>query len=188
MPLSTVLKVIRSFSPVYISHHPNCIHYRDDVIKIRGKMVCAGCFFLYSGLVLMFPTLFLIERYSFLSPDRLALAGFLIIMPLILQTFVHFRSVILRRVVRFLAGVGAFLLAVIPFITAGSLWLKFFYLLALVILLALIRYGHVANFRKKCLPCIYHGDFSRCTGFREVSERLRKNGCDRLRILKKRNF
>jgi len=181
-------KIVWSFSPVYLSHHPNCRHYRDDVIKIGSKKICGGCFFLYFGLILTFPALILIERYSSLSPGPLALAAFFMIIPLILQTFVHFHSMVLRRSVRFLAGVGTFLLAAIPFIEDGSLWLKSFYLLALLVLLALIRYLHVANFRKKCLPCIYHGDFSRCTGFREVSERLRMNGCDPAKILKKRNF
>ena len=188
MSLTTVLRVIRSFSPVYLSHHPNCRHYRDDVIKIRGMKICGGCFFLYSGLILTILTLFLMGQYRTLDPLKIALVGFCLMMPLVIQTFIHFSSVFLRRCVRFLMGAWAFLLVVIPIKVGGSLWLKIIYLLALVMLLSLIRYHHVANFRKKCLPCIYHGDFSRCTGFREVSERLKKNGCDPSRILKKRNF
>lgn len=183
-----VLRIVGSFSPIYLSHHPNCRHYRDDVITVGRINICAGCLFLYSGLILTIPTVILMGKDRSPEPLEMALVGFFMMVPLIIRTFIHFRSVILRRCVRFLAGAGALTLAAIPFIADGSLWLKSFYLLALVMLLALIRYHHVASFRKKCMPCIYHGDFSRCTGFREVSEKLRRNGCEPVRILKKRNF
>ncbi len=186
--LSALCRIFRSFSPFYLSHHPNCRHYRDDVIKIGGKNICGGCFFLYFGLIVTIPPLILLGVYGFLSPLRLAMVGSFMIMPTLARTFMRFRSVFLRRCVKIFTGAGVLLLAAIPIIAGGSLWLRYLYLLSLVTMLAMIRYLQAANFRNICFRCIYHGDFSRCTGFREVAERLRKNGCDPSRILKKRNF
>ena len=87
-----------------------------------------------------------------------------------------------------MAGVGGILLISIPFIADVYFMLRLFLFVEFVILFSFLGYTRITSIRRRCLNCIYHGDFSICPGFRMVSNRLRENGIDPVLILKKKNF
>ncbi|MHA1688866.1 MAG: hypothetical protein ACTSUN_05950, partial [Promethearchaeota archaeon] len=56
---------IKSLTPLYLSHHPNCEAFRNHVITIRNRYFCIGCFIGYpSALLGIIIIYFLLEFFT----------------------------------------------------------------------------------------------------------------------------
>ena len=150
--------------------------------------LCGGCIFGYGGALLALLSVIIINLRYPLSPFYLAVLGLILIIPFVIQALISFPSALYRRISRFLAGAGGVLLIITPFIVdSWSVW-GILIVVELVFLFSLVSYARKNGIERKCLHCLFKGDYSRCTGFREVRNKLMGAGIDPDAVMKKKKL
>ncbi len=121
-----------------IGHHPTCEHYTSHVLRIRTRILCAGCSGLVAGatLALVGTILFFFGNIQFNFPVLVHWLGWIFVLVGLLQHYLYRLLHVQRGLVRFLVNivfvVGAFLLLASLVQLSNSLVLGS-YLLALIL-------------------------------------------------------
>jgi len=97
----------KKFNEILLSHHPDLPCFKDDVVFILGKRVCAGCLFAYPTAILF---------WFFLRPEGFESIIIAIALAIISQTRRLGHNRYLNFLFRFIAGVA------LGFGLGGFLW------------------------------------------------------------------
>lgn len=162
--------VLRS---TFVSHHPDCSHYDDHVLKIGALRLCQGCFFMYGSLALCIIAWVLghIPKLNWLDSLVLAL---LLFAPTVFHTLVGLRFRILKIISRLMVGGTIFFSLYSIFSLEGLL--KGFMLYGLFLFLAV--FGAFGNLRLQQLvtrcseSCPFGEQLPVCRGLRGTVSKL----------------
>ncbi|MHA2499654.1 MAG: hypothetical protein ACXAEL_08840 [Candidatus Hodarchaeales archaeon] len=92
--------VLRSY---FLSHHPDCSHYDDHVLKIGPLRLCQGCFFMYGSFALFIIAWILGRIPKLRWLDSLALA-LLLFIPTVFHALIGLRFRIFKIFGRLMLG------------------------------------------------------------------------------------
>ncbi len=166
---------LKSFFPMFLSHHPECDKFEDHTIKIAGLKLCIGCFIGYPTAILTFLVL---NYFSFIKliPIQLTLLlgivfiSFFFLSPL--NLIKNRNSKICQKVI---IGIGAALLLMwimeLPNLKRVNLYIAYN---TLYFLLLVLNLYHVYGNLNKCYKCETPFDWGRCSGFCSIRKRIEK--------------
>lgn len=87
----------------FLSHHPDCSHYDDHVLKIGPLRLCQGCFFMYGSLAVCIIAWMIGSLPKLNWLDSLALA-LLLFIPTVFHTLIGLRFRIFKIIGRLMLG------------------------------------------------------------------------------------
>jgi len=62
--LNGALLTLKSFFPLFLSHHPECKHFKGHTIKVGKVRLCIGCFIGYPSAILGIFLIYVIDLKS----------------------------------------------------------------------------------------------------------------------------
>jgi len=163
--------------PYLTSHHPECDYYRDDYLTINGVKLCVGCTFGYSTAIIILIIDFVTKFWRNISTISLF---FLVSFSLLIE-LIYYSGLLKNKYFKIISKIFLGVLAsiVILEILYSSLREPF------KLILAFVAYGLINNtltgirlyrIEKTCRKCPMYNDFPLCNGFKEIIEKLERDG------------
>ncbi|MFW5928664.1 MAG: hypothetical protein ACOCSL_05605 [Thermoplasmatota archaeon] len=157
------LHVLRENRKYFLSHHPDCSEFEDDVYHFMGKKFCVGCFTAYptAGIIIMLWILGLIRistTYAFLIGLSLGSIQFLSLTSI---SDMKFGKIIIKVFLGL--GIGFFIIAIFSLpVTLVLRLLLFFISLNVAGFFSFLR---MRKIKARCEECEFEKDWSICPGF-----------------------
>jgi hypothetical protein len=175
MELVKALRSIGYSFPHFISHHPHCRWYEEDVLHIGKWRLCWGCIVAYPVALLTLIILMVTGAHDLVQWYILLVLGF---------AFGSFELISLWRkgrgfrhhLIKIFLGVGLAFATTGVFIIPVHIVIRivvFFQLLLIAGALASLR---ILQMERKCKRCSWKGNWMRCPGFEEMNSKLEKEG------------
>lgn len=172
--LARAWAVLKACKPILLSHHPECDHYAEHTLRVRGARLCIGCFVSFPTAVGAFFLFYYAGLFALLDTRGHFLVG-LAFTAVHLLSFTRYLKKRRGKVLKaFLVGIGmAFLVASVWFSTLPPglkpvvvlvLWQVYF------VVLNLLRGWQMV---KECRHCEWAADWDRCPGMRRLMAGLR---------------
>ena len=90
----------------FFSHHPLCKNYNKEILKIHGYYICKGCTEVYTASFLSVLFLVVFNPLKELNLIQIFLIGFLSIIPSLIGNFYHFKTRLVKDLIRITLGIG----------------------------------------------------------------------------------
>lgn len=161
----TIHESWKEVSPILLSHHPNCVHFKHHTLNIGKIRLCIGCFIGYPTAILSFVgfTLFFFKSHP--VQLWLLLLGIMAFLPIFLS-FTEWTEIKLIKIgQKFLVGFGSGLILAYFFslLSPTQFWQKIalFYGISLVLMIpiGLLHYRTMTN---ACANCVDKWDPDLC--------------------------
>lgn len=170
--------VIEDLFPLFLSHHPSCKRYDEDVFKMGRLRLCIGCTMMYPTFVIASLFILALYREGYIRWDLLLMLTPLFYSTLVLKYLGMTSLKPIKIVVATFLGAG-----LACFLWGGILMPHgVFIVLPLFILINLVV-AYSAKYRgrslfKNCNRCAYRMNWARCPGLRDNIRKLDQDGLD----------
>ena len=180
-PIKRTLLYLKCFFPLFLSHHPDCEHFKEHTIKIGKYKFCIGCFIGYPIAIL---TLIL---NIFLKFDKMLLDEYIFFLSIIfLSTFsLSFFKITEKKIIKIiqkiLMGIGGALLLIWILGLNNTRELNIliaFYTINIIV--AIFSIYHIYGFFSQCYKCETNFNWAICSGFENIRNNLNKNGLENI--------
>ena len=155
---------LKTLDAPFLSHHPLCSSFKDDLIIIKGWKLCLGCTISYPitlGILLGSPWLF----YGNWDTIKLLEWGIPLGLMQILSTFGLTKFRLVKVIIKISLGIGTGL-TTIAILTLHLPWSLKILIFICCIQIASIPAGlRTRNIRKKCIKCPYKAQWNSCPGY-----------------------
>jgi len=158
------IQLLREKNDYFLSHHPMCSRFDDDVYHFAGKRLCIGCFTAYP--IALFILLIWVLGYLDIP---------LIYMFLIGSLFGSFQFLSLTRIsdvkvgkisIKICLGVGMGFFTIGIFSLPLNWFLRLLLFLICVNVVGFYSFLRMKKINKICARCENNRDLSNCSGFR----------------------
>ncbi len=163
------MNLLREKNDYFLSHHPMCSRFDDDVYHFAGKRLCVGCFTAYPVGSIIF-ILWIIDFIQISTPMAFFIGiSFGVFQFLSLTDVSEYKiGKILIKVFLGL-GIGFFMIGI--FSLPIHLFLRVILFLICINIAALYSFLRMRKITKICQGCEYEKDWSNCPGFKKSHSR-----------------
>ena len=174
--LSRLKLFLKDISPFLLSHHPLCSSFDDHVYKVGKRRFCVGCFTLYPTLIILLLTFGFLQ----ITNTQTLMIFFGIGLGLMASILLNLLGLTEKRGVKILSKIllgasFAFLLYSV-FVSPLLLVLKILFYFAVSSFMGAISLYRIRSLEKTCKECEFDLDHDDCDGFKEVFEKLKRDG------------
>ena len=155
-----------------LAHHPLCSNFRADLLSLKGRYLCLGCFIAYP-LALLVVVLYLLVP----SVNAIPMAAWLILgltggSIQLLSLKGHTRTKATKVIVKLGLGLGLGAMTLFVFNLPGPLWYRVMVFIICLQGLSLMGAQREKVIHRTCRLCPYQARWQGCPGF----TRLKKGG------------
>lgn len=169
---------LKDLYPFILSHHPDCVYFKDHYFSVKGVKLCVGCFTAYPTFLFVFLSGYFFKVFSFLSFRTSLIVSLLLVLPYVIYRFERFHhskkfNVLAKAsfAVAFAILFNALLNAPVP---SWYSWLLIILIGGLVN--SVFNALRAFKMEKVCKSCPMYSEFPRCDGFIEIIEKLERDG------------
>jgi len=167
---------LKDISPFLLSHHPLCSDFDEHVYKLGKRRFCVGCFTLYPTLIIMLIILGLMQITNLFSLFILLLIGLGLLSSILLNLLGLTEKKFAKVISKVLLGASFACLIYSIFSFPIFPFLKILFLFAVSSFIGSISLYRVKSLEKTCKECKFGLDQDNCDGFKEVNEKLIRDG------------
>jgi len=172
---------IKCFTPLLLSHHPECEKFKDHTINIGKTKLCIGCFVGYPSAFIGIFILFLTNLAFIISSQFLIIIGTFMMSVFFLsplRLITNKKQKIFQKII--IGFGGAFLFWGIINLPNPPYIRIILTFCILVGILSILNFYHGYNFLKKCYRCNLPFNWGRCSGFTSIQNNLEKKGLNNI--------
>lgn len=171
------VKYVRAVRPYMFAHHPICEPYSKDVLHFGGTRFCWGCLVTYPTAITVLMVMVL-TGWNELLPWFLWFPIGVLFGAAELLNLLKKRAGSVHRLINFCLGTGMALMTLAVFMMPIFICFRLYIFFMLYMLAGLLITYRVRNFEKRCAKCSWKKDWNDCPGFRDLHDKLKKEGLE----------
>ncbi len=159
------------------AHHPICEPYSKDVLHVGRTRFCWGCLVTYPTAITVLMVMVLTGWNELLPWFLWFLIGVLFGAAELLN-LLQKRVGLAHRLINFCLGTGMAFMTLAVFMMDIFICFRLYLFFMLYMLAGLLITYRVRNFEKRCAKCSWKKDWNNCPGFRDLHNKLKKEGLE----------
>ena len=169
------LLILKSFFPLFLSHHPECNHFSGHTLKVGKVRLCIGCFVGYPSAIFGIFLISVLDLKRFITLQAYLNIG-IVFLFLFFLSFTGLTKIKLVKVIqKFLIGIGSsFLFWGIWYQPLSFLERYNIFFTVFGFILSVLNMYHVYGFYTNCNNCDIPFGWYTCEGFKSIRLKFEK--------------
>ncbi len=173
--ITTFFLYLKSYSPLLLSHHPECEKFKEHTFKIKNYKVCIGCSVGYLTAIITLIIINFLNLIKIIDSQYFLILGLIFLGTFILGPLHIINSKKVKTLQKILIGIGTIFIiswiGTLPNSPKINLILIF---IVICIVLWVLNVYHGYGFFNTCKKCDTPMDFENCPGFERIRNSLKK--------------